>query len=177
MAYTKQVWHGKTKVWVTRLGSFKWTSPAMLVIASGHCTRLWFIYSGGNNEIVETTNTYRGLHRFMTHVVQKQIFVIVTENINSWIMFVCSSILWRIFVKKGPTKPNLFFFISIFACMAQLQLCFRHSQEAAFLINDITFLTDSLAISSFPNDAENKDQALTFNTLHSPDGSFDSRWN
>ncbi len=31
MAYTEQVWHGKTKIWVVRLRSFTWTSPAMLV--------------------------------------------------------------------------------------------------------------------------------------------------
>ncbi len=31
MAYTGQVWHGETKIWVVRSRSFTWTSPAMLV--------------------------------------------------------------------------------------------------------------------------------------------------
>ena len=31
VAYTKHVWRGKTKICVVRLGSFTWTSPAMLV--------------------------------------------------------------------------------------------------------------------------------------------------
>ncbi len=31
VAYVEQVWHGKTKIWVARLRSFTWTSPAMLV--------------------------------------------------------------------------------------------------------------------------------------------------
>ncbi len=31
MAYTEQMWHGETKIWVVRSRSFTWTSPAMLV--------------------------------------------------------------------------------------------------------------------------------------------------
>ncbi len=31
IAHTEQVWHGETKIWVVRLRSFTWTSPAMLV--------------------------------------------------------------------------------------------------------------------------------------------------
>ncbi len=31
MAYTEQVWHGKTKIWVVGSRSFTWTSPAMPV--------------------------------------------------------------------------------------------------------------------------------------------------
>ncbi len=46
MAYPKQVWHGKTKIWVVRLMSFTWTSPAMLVKGTGWISDifLWYLY-------------------------------------------------------------------------------------------------------------------------------------
>ncbi len=37
MAYTGQVWHGETKIWVVRSRSFTWTSPAMLVNRTKLC--------------------------------------------------------------------------------------------------------------------------------------------
>ncbi len=94
MAYTKQVWHGKTKIWVTTLRSFTWTSPAMLVNKERLPKMARPMNLGGGNRRISLPLRFQ-----TTDICQK-------HNFSSLKSFICTNLFLSYYLTQAVSSPT-----------------------------------------------------------------------